>query len=190
MTRAAELVSAGLVLAGGAFVAGVGFIAQSIATGNPRIDRWGIRGRVAIECLKTFGPRVLRDLSIPRAMLLIIDHETRGNPREAVYLGDQTASGGPSIGPGQVYRRTAKDLRLWTPPAGATDDQERAAYAALATDEALTIRWAVKVFASKLRAANGDVAEAIRRYNGSGPAAESYRAAVLDRADGLGWVLA
>jgi len=187
--RGALKAAGGVLLAGGVAMAGAELVVMAAcATGKAQLDRWAIRGRVALECLRTFGPKVLADPTYPRAMMLIIERESGGNPSH--YLGDATLGGGPSIGAGNVYRTTAKDLGLWTPPEGATIDQERAAYAALASDEALGIRWAVKVFASKLKASGGDVPLAIRLYNGSGTAAESYRAAVLSRASDLGWSLA
>lgn len=161
------------VLLVGAAVASVVWIAEGIRTGIASLDRYDIRLRLAWAALRTFGPQVAIDLAIPRALMAIVNNESRGDPKN--YLGDATLGGGPSIGPMQVYRSTAKDLKLWAPPPGATVEQERAAYALLAKDEALGIRWGVAVFASKLKLAGGNVTEAIRRYNGSGPLAEAYR---------------
>ena len=107
--------------------------------------------------------------------MAIVNNESGGVADIKHYLGDKTAKGGPSIGPMQVYRQTAKDLGLWSPPPGATAAEERAAYEALALDEALGIEWGTAVFADKLRIAKGDISEAVRRYNGAGERAELYR---------------
>lgn len=149
------------------------FIAESIVTGVPDLDRPAIRFRVAFQAFRHFGMTAVWDLSIPRALMAIVNNESRGNAK--FYLGDVGSSGGPSIGPMQVYRRTAKDLKLWTPPEGATVEEEREAYKALSQNEALGIKWGVAVFADKYRIAKGDLTEAVRRYNGSGPSAEDYR---------------
>jgi hypothetical protein len=160
-----------LILAAGAVVAALAYVAESIRTGNAALDRHRIR--IAANALLVFGPRAVTDLRIPRALMAILRNESAGKP--APVVGDASLSGGPSIGPMQVYRSTAIDLKLWTPPAGMTAAQQRAAYAALAMDEGLGIRWGVQVFAEKLRLSGGDIAGAVRRYNGSGSSAEAYR---------------
>lgn len=176
------------ILTGGAYVAASAFIAESIKTGVKTLDRPGVRYRIAELALRTFGPKVVTDLRIPRALMAIVNNESRGDPK--FTLGDTGASGGPSIGLMQVYRRTAVDMGLWKPPAGASDEEVREAYAALAKDEALGIAWGVKVFADKLRIAKGDLSKAVRLYNGSGPSAEAYRDRALAFGTSKGWVIA
>lgn len=130
-----------------------------LSTGDPNLDR--LRLRVLVEATKAGVD--------PRVIMGIIHNESGGRPEN--YLGDVTAPGGPSIGPMQVYRRTALDYGLWAP----SDPDDRDAYAAMSSDEVQGIAWGVAVFKRKLAEANGDVADAVRRYNGSGSAAEAYR---------------
>jgi len=101
----------------------------------------------------------------------IVNNESAGMPSN--YLGDITLAAGPSIGPMQVYRKTARELGL------VPDDISASDYAALSTKEFRTIGMGVAVFKSKLQAAGGDVADAIRRYNGSGDAAAAYQQRAL-----------
>jgi len=160
----------------------VAYIWSQLETGNPDLDRFGIRGRVALQSFLAFGPDCLRQA---RAMMTIIHNESSGNPDN--YLGDLNATGGPSIGPGQVYRATAIDLGLY-PDAG-QDPNDRDAYADLSGDEGLGISWAVAVFKDKLRIAKGDIPTAIRLYNGSGASANQYQAKALGFASSKGWSL-
>jgi soluble lytic murein transglycosylase-like protein len=140
---------------------------QELETGSPDLDR--LRVPVLLQCLLSGVD--------PRVVLSLIWQETRGQPRN--YVGDTTSSHGPSIGPMQVSRDTAKELGLWSPPSGVDLATEKQAYLAHAQNELETIGWGVTVFKDKLAQAGGDVLEAVRRYNGSGSAAESYRASVV-----------
>lgn len=181
---------AGGIAAGGA--AALTWLWARCATGVPNLDRWGIRGRVCIQAILTFGPRALGNVDLVRALMAICKNESpAGGPAPgSAIIGDQGASGGPSIGPMQVYRATARDLGLWDPP-GVTigSQQDRDLYAAQAADEATCIAWGVKVFQNKFHLASEDLPEAIRRYNGSGAKAEKYRdlaiAFINDRWGGL-----
>lgn len=111
-----------------------------------------------------------------RALVSILGNETLPDWNGITpVVGDKTSSGGPSVGPGQVWRSTAKDLGLWTPPAGASADAERAAYQQLASNLGWCLDATCAVFQAKLRAAGGDVSDAVRRYNGSGAAALLYQ---------------
>jgi hypothetical protein len=152
-------------------------------TGDAELDRDEIRGNVVAAARAKFGDAVLLvDPSILRALMAIVRNEG-AYAQGASTVGDALLGGGPSIGPMQVYRTTAKGLGLWTPPRETLgdDDLERAAYRALATPDntRMLIGWGVAVFADKMRAAGGDVPTAVRLYNGAGPSAELYR----DRAD-------
>ena len=134
--KTGELLISVVILVGSLFVTAVTLIAESIRTGVPSLDRFEIRYRIAFWAFRRFGPRAATDLRIPRALMAIVNNESGGVADIKHYLGDKTAKGGPSIGPMQVYRQTAKDLGLWRPPPGATAAEERAAYEALALDEA------------------------------------------------------
>lgn len=165
--------AAAVAFAGRAVVASWQALADGCRTGDDALDRWC--GRVAAELwTQTLGSA---DVTDARACMSIIKNE--GGAAAGPLVGDATLGGGPSIGPMQVYRSTAKALALWSPPEGATDDQERTVYAALATDEARCLSMGVAVYLNKLEAAGGDVADAIRRFNGGGTAAQAYQARAL-----------
>lgn len=154
---------------------------QELATGIPTMDRFGLRARVLLySALGGVDPKVI---------MALIHNESRGDP--ANFLGDEGASGGPSVGPGQVYRKTAKDLGLWTPPLEVDSGTERALYAQLADDEDWGVRATVAVFKNKLGIAGGDVAKAIALYNGNPalPQVQTYRDNALAFLSGtFGWV--
>jgi soluble lytic murein transglycosylase-like protein len=141
---------------------------EDLATGIETMDRFPIRGRVLLYSF-LFGVDA-------RVIMAIIHNESRGDTDN--YLGDVNASGGPSVGPGQVYRTTAKALGMWSPPPGL---DERAAYADMALDEDWGVRACIHVFKDKLSIAGGDVAKAIALYNGTPtlPAVQTYRANAL-----------
>lgn len=177
-----------LEFSGLAYIGSAAGLFAKLKTGVDGLDRLQIRGLVALFLPWIFwrelraGPD--RMVQIGRAFMSCLNNESKGNPR--FYLGDQSASGGPSIGPGQIYRRTAKDLGLFKDPTPEVDGdpEERSAYAALAEREGFGINACLIAFADKLdqvkRAGNdagyGDIWSAVRRYNGSGPHAEEYRA--------------
>jgi hypothetical protein len=183
-----------LVLVGLALVSTAAAYALWAATGTDDARLEALRWRVAWTVVKVFG--ISARPMHARAMMAILGNElppgwTPGEP----VIGDEGFSGGPSVGPGQVYRATAKALGLWTPPGeGMTDEEERAAYRVLAADEPLMVEWAVRVFADKLHqaenAAGEDaseediLADAVRRYNGSGRLAVAYRERAVTRAEG------
>jgi hypothetical protein len=176
------------VLGGGVALGSLFYVAGAIRTGDRELDQVGARGRLALYSLLHFGPKAVQDVRIPRALMAILNNEW---PQKALrgVLGDKDASGGPSVGPMQVYRATALDLKLWTPPEGTTNAQQRILYAAEAENVGRCFSWGVAVFKEKLRIAGGNISEAIRRYNGSGPRAEAYRDRALDFARARGWRL-
>ncbi len=157
-----------LILVGGLIVLGYYRILRSIRTSDPYLEQY--RPLLARFVVLTFGAGA--SVPIARAMIGIFDRENKARQRPPV-VGDKLLPGGPSIGPGQVYRATAIDLGFV--PAGITRED----YAMLAYDDSRMVWWAVKVFRAKLAAAGGDVGEAIRRYNGSGPEAERYASEVI-----------
>lgn len=178
-----ELVAA----AGATALSAWGIVYAVTRTGDANLDRLALRGRLALEVLKVFPVRGVTDLRLARALMSMVAQESGGKP--ANYVHDINARFGPGVGPLAVNRGTAKELRLWTPPAGADEATERQAYLALAQDEGRGLAWGVRVFAAKLTAAKGDLYDGIRRYNGSGPNAELYRDTVLARAKRWGWTL-
>jgi len=121
---------------------------------------------IADIVVEVFGPDA--SVALARAMVAIAHNECGGNSSPPV-IGDTNSSGGPSIGPLQVWRQTAIDLGLV--PSGESQDT----YRQRAYDEMWCLRAGVKVFKDKLHSAGGDIALAIRKYNGSGSAAEAYR---------------
>lgn len=153
-------------------------LVQAATTGDEQLDRH--RWRVVRALAKRCGARTSRALA--RACMTIIRNESAGRPPPVI--GDASLPGGPSVGPMQVYRRTALELGLWSPPPDATsDDEQRDAYSTFANDEDACVDWGVAVLLAKLDAADGDLADAIRRYNGGGPAARAYRDRAVAFAD-------
>ncbi len=143
-------------------------LAAAMKTSDPYLEAY--RPRLAWEILITFGARASQEVG--RALIGIFDLENKAR-KPPPLVGDATLPGGPSIGPGQVYRATA--IALGLVPAGTTAEE----YAALAGEEDRLVGWSVRVFKSKMQLAQGDVAKAIELYNGSGSHAEAYRSEVL-----------
>jgi hypothetical protein len=108
-------------------------------------------------------------------------------------IGDLTAAVGPSIGPWQLSRQGAIDIRVWKPDLSDSIAGQRASYAAEEYDSNGVLnlkklaRWSLIFFQTKLKAAGGDYQLAIRKWNGSGPAAEEYKARALAAAGTFGW---
>lgn len=166
-----------LALGAGGIALGVGGWAlitlQEIKTGLPNLD--ALRAPL-LAALAGHG------LLLPqhgRAMMAIFQEEHgrknggdvdpigSGDPNfDPLSLGDLTLPGGPSIGPGQVYFKTAYQLGLW-------DQNDRDGFIAYGSDPNNLwglINMAVAVYKVKLKIANGDVPTAIKLYNG----AQSY----------------
>lgn len=161
-----------LLLAIGGIVIVIWFmkLRSTLTTDNPNLDRF--RTRIALGTLWHFAATHRNDVtSIARALIGIVNRETEGKP--APQIGDVDLPGGPSVGPGQVYRSTAIDLGL-VPPDITTED-----YANKANDENWGIDAMITVFKSKLETVNYDIAKAIRLYNGSGERAIKYQGDVL-----------
>lgn len=175
MNRQSELLIAGaVVIVGGAAVSTL-ILASRIRTGHKDVDR--LASLVAFNCLANWGPLAITDPRYGRACMTIIYKESRGLPKN--YVHDLTASGGPGVGPMAVNRLTAMELGLWSPRPNVSLEQQRADYLELAQDEAWGVKAGVRVFRDKLIRAKGDFAEGLRRYNGSGAAAEAYKADAL-----------
>lgn len=168
--RSKKLLLGGLVVAGVAGTLVVKKELDDLATGQPMLDRLDIRGPVLLWS-SVYGVD-------PQVIMGIVHQESGGDPKH--YLGDMSSSHGPSIGPMQVSRDTAKALGLWSPPTDGSD--ERDAYAALVVPgcELKLIRWGVVVFNAKSAAHPDDIAAAVAAYNGSGQAAEDYSNAVAN----------
>lgn len=164
-------------------------------TGNPNVDRfaWKVARAVLLEWGPTGqGPNGEPLEGVARLAAQIIDHESRG--ARPPVLGDQGFSGGPSVGPMQVYRSTAKEMGLWSPSAAAAgnDQLERQEYAAKASDESWCIRAGVAVMRAKQRVLEAYLAthpgetrtlqDLARLYNGAGNAARQYAMAVAGEA--------
>jgi hypothetical protein len=161
-------------------------IMAATATGDPALEQW--RPYLAAAVAREFEGEDA--IAVTKALLAITNNElpAGAHRRDMVIVGDRQFDGGPSVGPWQVYRSTAIDLGLWTPPEDVTDDDgQRAAYEELAQDPEWCARAAVEVFAAKLQIAGGDVADAIRRYNGGGPAAQAYKARAVAWLAAKGW---
>lgn len=158
------------------------------ATGDATLDAISVRGRIVAAALRVYGPLTMtgpQGTQIVRALMALANNEyDRRRPLDA-QIGDTTSSHGPSVGFIQVSRDTAVELGLWSPPADADDDPDaiREAYALEASNLWTVTVWGVRVFRAKVDAADGDLATGIRKYNGSGPRAEAYRAKALAFAD-------
>jgi len=142
------------------------------------INCWAIRSRVVTAIFRVWKQAALADPRPFRAMMTIANNEVDPRLPLDAQVGDAALGGGPSVGPWQVYRSTAIGLGLYDPK-GQDVDAQRAEYAKLAADLDWCACAAAVVLKSKLEAARGDWSDAIRRYNGSGPDAEAYRARAL-----------
>lgn len=151
----------------------LGELERLAETGDPFLDQADVRSSVVRAARDRFGATRLRsEPELLRALVAIVNNETNRRVPLTAQVGDQAARTGPSVGPMQVSRGTAQELGLWQPQDELLD---RDTYAELAADLDWCYRAGVAVFARKLQLAGGDVAEALRRYNGSGPMAEAYR---------------
>ncbi len=175
-----------LALGAGGLTLGIGGWAvvtmQKLKTGLPNLD--ALRGPL----LAALAKHGLIDPAHGQAMMAIFHNEHTngkpgndvapvgsGGPTDPMTAGDLQLSGGPSVGPGQVYFKTAGDLGLWDPA-------DRDGFVAFGTDPTnlwKLIDWAVIVYKSKLAISGGDVTQAIELYNGSGPSADQYQANAL-----------
>jgi hypothetical protein len=173
-----------LVYVGGAVALGGAVVLISSYLGMPdtgvaQMERPGIK--IPVFVLSKFN-------SIDARLVLALMHnESLGDPRN--FVGDVALGGGPSIGPMQVYRSTAKAFKLWTPSGGDLD--ERAEYASMKDDVWQGIGWGIAVLKDALRQSGGDVAKAFAIYNGGprpGAAAQAYSAkAMAFLTDQLDW---
>ncbi len=178
------LIALGVIVA--AIAAAVAALAAYMRTGIDALD--GLRSRVAWALLK----RGIADPRYARSMMAIAHNEAPARwDGVSPIVGDATLGGGPSVGPFQVYRSTAKALGLWACPPDITEggQDERDAYASVANDLDKCTDMGVAVFLDKLDAAGGDFEDAVRRYNGGGAAAQAYKARAVAFAADQGWDL-
>jgi hypothetical protein len=153
-----------------------------------------MRWPVAYALVRNLGP-MARPAHARAFMALMASRETPTTwDGGSAIVGDETLPGGPSVGPCQVYRATARDERAWVPPPDVAGDDawERVVYGSVANNLAKCIDMGAVTFARKLRAAKGDLTDAIRRYNGGKtsdrngngiPDSVEYRDAVVAFAD-------
>jgi hypothetical protein len=172
-------------------------------TGNPQVDAfaWKIARAVLIEWGPTGkGPSGEPLEAIAALASELVDRESKARPSN--FLGDLEFDAGPSVGPMQVYRKTAKELGLYKPSAAVAGDEaaEKAEYAKLAEDTSWGIRAGVAVMRSKQRILEAYVSshpgtirtlqDLARLYNGGGPKARAYGQTVADETEhdlGAGW---
>jgi len=131
----------------------------ALASGDGRLDRWGIRGRALY-----WGER----LGVPPSLLMGIAHQEAAawlNPQ----LGDQGDDRGPSVGPLQVLRTTA--IADGFVPAG-TDSDTYAQWGDPA-HEGETFEWGARHFASLYASHSGDAHAALASYNGASSYADA-----------------
>jgi hypothetical protein len=147
---------------------------QATKTGVAALDVWAIRGNAAWAIVRVFGLRA--NAAVARAFMSILRNEGAYTPRaDGTYpMGDQSIARidhygnqvtGPAVGPGQVLWTTLIRLGF------AGDPRDLAKVG----NEGEALLWAARAFNETVREAGGDMADAIRRYNGSGSAAEKYR---------------
>jgi len=163
------IIAAG-VAAGGLTLYGA-YMFVELATGHDNID--ALRTPLIVSLAKRGHPTV----DVGRALMAIF-HNEHGDG-DVMELGDTTLSGGPSIGPGQVYRKTAIDLvnRGILGGGWVQAITSRDAYTAFGSDPSnlyALVDGAVAVFLDKLASVGGDIPQAIMAYNGAGDAAAQY----------------
>lgn len=185
-----EAAAAVLVVVPGGFVLGLGarvaYLWTAMRTGDARLDRAGIRGRLLVWLLSHWPTVTARDA---RALVAMVHEESRGDPVN--YRHDLAATGGPGVGPLAANRRTVTKLGLWFPPAGAEPDSEvaRDAFLSLASDEGRGLAWGAAIFKAYRKGKDPDpkladparprsTLEAVQRFNGFGDGAKAYRGRV------------
>jgi hypothetical protein len=192
--RIAGLPALALILPGGVVVAvslRMWQLYTQSKTGDPALDalRWPLVFALAWRYpLKVPTSEGLKQI---QTMITIANTERSLKGQ----IGDLTAKVGPSIGPWQLSRQGAIDCGVWKPDPSDTLDGQRASYAAEEYDAGAVLNvkklawWSLVFFQTKLTAAGGDFEEAIRRWNGSGPAAVDYQQRALAAAEGFGFDL-
>jgi hypothetical protein len=160
-------------------------------SGDPDVDRAAIRGNAVAALLVVFGLRVSR--AIAQAFVAgILANELASREGDERYpdgafprgragyypIGDYALALGPSVGPGQVLSG------LHLTKLGVADPMELAKVG----NEFRALYYAARVFREAYDAAGGSVADAIRRYNGSGPRADAYAQRATTRIAELGAV--
>jgi hypothetical protein len=140
--------------AGGA-AAGLGLAYLSLGSGIASMDRAPIRGSALLFGVANRVP--------PKLVMGVLNNESKG--LRSLYVGDRDAEIGPSIGPMQVSRQLALNLKLWTP----SDPTDRDAYVALATSlsEVQLMAWGCFCLGYFVRGAKGSFYDALTHYNGS-----------------------
>jgi hypothetical protein len=128
-------------------------LASAIRSGKP-VDR--LAPLVADNVAKLFDADMQE--SVGKLCMAIIIQESGADPDH--YLGDTSLPGGPSVGPMQVYFKSARDYGLIAP------DETAEEYAQRASDESWGVFAGVTVFSRKLREAGGNLDRAVSRYNG------------------------
>lgn len=143
-----------------------GVLYAAARSGVPAVDRPAIRGNAVAALLAVFGLKVTRELAAAFVRGVLVNEGASRPGVDGRYpLGDAGHKLGPAVGPGQVLSRLHL-VRL-----GYTGDPLELARVG---NEFRALYYAARVFREAYDAAGGDVREAVRRYNGSGPAAEAY----------------
>lgn len=175
----AALVAAAIAVPGGiAMLSIFGVLYAAARTGVAGVDRPAIRGNAVAALLAAFGLRASRELARAFVAGVVVNEGAYTPGPDGRYpLGDVGHRLGPAVGPGQVL--SGLHLRRL----GYTGD---ALELARVGNEFRALYYAARIFREAVDAAGGDLREAIRRYNGSGPGAEAYAARALARIEKLG----
>jgi hypothetical protein len=170
----AGLVAAAIVVPGGLImISAFGVLYAAARSGIAGVDRPAIRGNAIAALLAVFKleatPTVAR--AFVRGVLVNEGAYTPG--ADGRYpLGDVGHRLGPAVGPGQVLSG------LHLARLGFKGDPLELARVG---SEFRALYYAASIFREAWTAAGGDVREAIRRYNGSGAAAEAYAERAIKR---------
>jgi hypothetical protein len=173
----AGLVAAAIVVPGGlAMVSIFGVLYAAARTGIADVDRPAIRGNAVAALLAVFGLRTTRELVRAFVGGILVNEGAYRVGADGLYpLGDVGHRLGPAVGPGQVLSG------LHLARLGFKGDPRDLAKPGA---EFRALYYAARIFSEAYDAAGGNLRDAIRRYNGSGSAAEAYADRAVARIGG------
>lgn len=167
-------IAAALAAPGGLIVLSYfGVLYNAVRSGVAGVDAPRIRGNAIAALLAVFGLRLTPAIARAFVVGVLVNEGAHTPGADGRYpLGDVGHKLGPAVGPGQVLSG------LHLKRLGYDGDPLELARVG---NEWRALYYAARIFREAYDAAGGDLRDAVRRYNGSGPAAEAYAARAMAR---------